>query len=134
MKKNSVLFWAFLSLFLVSVDINAQFNTPAIDGTISVNEYGVHVDGQNQKNTASAQTWYLTWDNTNLYVAVTNANLAEGAVIAIDRNPISPSNGGTNADGTLAALNYDGTAIGNYPFRADFRAYNLECAHPEQID
>ncbi|MET0754141.1 MAG: alpha-amylase family glycosyl hydrolase, partial [Pyrinomonadaceae bacterium] len=53
----------------------------------------------------------------------TNANLAEGAVIAIDRNPVSPPNGGTNADGTLNALNYDGTAIGTLPFRADFRAY-----------
>lgn len=123
MKNKSVLFWIFVSLFLISGTTSAQFNTPAIDGVISANEYGVHVDGQNQKNTASAQTWYLSWNDTNLYVAVTNANLAEGSVIAIDRNPVSPANGGTNADGTLAALNYDGTAIGNYPFRADFRAY-----------
>lgn len=123
MKSKPVLFWIFVSLFLISGKTSAQFNTPTINGVISANEYGVHTDGQNQKNTTSAQTWYLSWDNTNLYVAVTNANLAEGAVIAIDRNPVSPANGGTNADGTLAALNYDGTAIGNYPFRADFRAY-----------
>jgi len=112
-----------LCFFCASTAIFAQFNTPTINGAIAAGEYGSHVDGQNQKNTGSAQTWYLTWDNTNLYVAVTNANLAEGAVIAIDRNPVSPPNGGTNADGTLNALNYDGTAIGTLPFRADFRAY-----------
>ena len=104
-------------------EANAQFNTPTINGVISPNEYGVHTDGQNQQSTSSAQTWYMTWDNTNLYVAVTNANLAEGAVLTIDYNPVSPPNGGTNADGTLNALNYDSTAIGTMPFRADFRAY-----------
>lgn len=123
MKIKSVLLWTVVSLFSAVVNVNAQFNTPTINGAISPNEYGVHTDGQNQKNTSSAQTWYLTWDDTNLYVAVTNANLAEGAVINIDRNPVSPPNGGTDADGTLNALNYDGTAIGTLPFRADFRAY-----------
>ena len=123
MKKFSVLFYTAVCLLLTTLNINAQFNTPTIDGVISANEYGVHIDGQNQKNTGSAQTWYLSWDNTNLYVAVTNANLGEGAVIAIDRNPVSPPNGGNDADGTLNALNYDSTAIGTYPFRADFRAY-----------
>lgn len=116
-------FIAVLLLTLFMLQTNAQFNTPTIDGTISPNEYGVHTEGQNQKGTSTTQTWYMTWDNSNLYVAVTNANLAEGAVLAIDRNPLSPPNGGTNADGTLNALNYDGTAIGTLPFRADFRAY-----------
>jgi glycosidase len=123
MKKLFVLFTVAVCLLFASTGAFAQFNTPTINGAIAPSEYGVHVDGQNQKNTTSAQTWYLTWDNTNLYVAVTNANLSEGAVIAIDRNPVSPPNGGTDADGTLNALNYDGTAIGTFPFRADFRAY-----------
>ncbi|MBS1795411.1 MAG: carboxypeptidase regulatory-like domain-containing protein [Acidobacteria bacterium] len=114
---------AVVSLFFIFGTAEAQFGTPAVDGVISPNEYGVHIDGQNQQGTGSGQTWYLTWNNTNLYVAVTNANLAEGAVLAIDRNPVSPPNGGTNADGTLNALNYDSTAIGTLPFRADFRAY-----------
>jgi glycosidase len=123
MKKVYGLSALVLCFLCATTQIFAQFNTPAINGSVAPGEYGVHVDGQNQKNTASAQTWYLTWDETNLYVAVTNANLAEGAVIAIDRNPVSPPNGGTDADGTLNALNYDGTNIGTYPFRADFRAY-----------
>src|ERR1044072_7825103 len=104
-----------LCFLFASTQIFAQFNTPTINGAIAAGEYGVHIDGQNQKNTASAQTWYLTWDNTNLYVAVTNANLADGAVIAIDRNPVSPPNGGSDADGTLNPLNYDNTAIGTLP-------------------
>jgi glycosidase len=122
MKNLSVFSTLFLCLFFASLTVNAQFNTPTIDGVISPNEYGVHANGQNQQ-TSGGQNWFMTWDNTNLYVAVTNANLAEAAVVAIDRNPVSPPNGGTNADGTLAALNYDSTAIGNYPFRADFRTY-----------
>ncbi len=122
MKKISVSLTLFLCLFFAASAANAQFNTPAINGVIAPGEYGVHTDGQNQQ-TNGGQTWYLTWDNTNLYVAVTNANLAEGAVLAIDRNPVSPPNGGTNSDGTLNALNYDNTAIGTLPFRADFRAY-----------
>lgn len=119
-------------LFLSFSEARAQFNTPVINGAIAPGEYGVHIDGQNQKNTSSAQTWYLTWDDTNLYVAVTNANLSEGAVITIDRNPVSPPNGGTDADGTLNALNYDGTAIGTLPFRADFRAYFKDGYHDYQ--
>ncbi len=126
MKKLIAFSTVVICLFFASTQIFAQFNTPTVDGTISPNEYGVHVDGQNQKNTTSAQTWFLTWDDTNLYVAVTNANLAEAARIVIDRNPVSPTNGGTDADGSIAALNYDGTAIGNLPFRADFQAYFKE--------
>ncbi len=122
--KRTVEFLAILVCLLSVVSaVEAQFNTPTINGTISTNEYGVHTNGQNQQSTGSGQTWYLTWDDANLYVAVTNANLSEAAVINIDRNPVSPPNGGTNADGTIAALNYDGTTIGNLPFRGDFRAY-----------
>jgi glycosidase len=131
--KRAVEFLIVVVCLVLSVsEARAQFNTPVIDGAIASGEYGVHIDGQNQKNTSSAQTWFLTWDNTNLYVAVTNANLAEGAVINIDRNPVSPANGGTNADGTLNALNYDSTAIGTLPFRADFRAYFKDGYHDYQ--
>ena len=126
MKKILASLTLFLCLFFAASAANAQFNTPTINGVISPNEYGVHTDGQNQQSTSSAQTWYLSWDNTNLYVAVTNANLGQGAALAIDYNPVSPPNGGTNADGTLNALNYDNTTIGTLPFRADFRAYFLD--------
>ncbi len=121
MKRIIVLFGILCALFATQ-SVNAQFNTPTIDGTISAGEYGVHTNGQNQQ-TNGGQVWYMTWDDANLYVAVTNANLGEAAVLTIDRNPVSPPNGGTDADGTINALNYDSTAIGTMPFRADFRAY-----------
>ena len=79
----------------------AQFATPAVNGVIGSNEYGVHSDGQNQQSTGTGQNWYMTWDDNNLYVGVTNANLAEAAVIYIDKNPISPVNGGNNSNGNL---------------------------------
>ena len=123
MKEFAIAAFAAICVFLSSLQTFAQFNTPTVDGAVSMNEYGVHTDGQNRKSSNTGQDWYLTWDNANLYVAVTNADLSQAAVINIDRNPISPPNGGTNADGTLAALNYDNTAIGTLPFRADFRAY-----------
>ena len=78
----------------------AQHTTPSVDGVIESNEYGDHTDGQNAK-ISGGQTWYVTWDDTNLYVALTNANLSEGAILYIDHNPIAPANGGTNANGNL---------------------------------
>ncbi len=101
----------------------AQHASPAVNGAIGANEYGTHTDGQNSQSTSTAQTWYMTWDETNLYVAVTNANLAESAIIYIDRNPISPVNGGSNSDGNLSGFNYDNTNFSALPFRADFVAY-----------
>ena len=101
----------------------AQHATPTVNGAIGTNEYGTHTDGQNSQSTSTAQTWYMTWDETNLYVAVTNANLAESAIIYLDRNPISPVNGGSNSDGNLAGFNYDNTNFSALPFRADFVTY-----------
>ena len=65
----------------------------------------------------------MTWDNTNLYVAITNANLNEGAIIYIDASPLTPPNGGTNADGNLSGFDYDNTDVSSLPFRADFVTY-----------
>ena len=96
-------------LSILSLGASAQFNSPTVDGIISAGEYGVHTNGQNQQATGTGQTWYVTWDNTNLYVAATNANLSERAVIYIDQDPINPPNGGTNANGNLIGNPYDGT-------------------------
>ena len=101
----------------------AQFGTTGINGAIGANEYGDHADGQNRKSTDTTQDWYMTWDDNNLYVGITNANLSESAVIYIDRNPVSPVNGGSDADGSLAGFNYDNTSFAALPFRADFVSY-----------
>ncbi len=105
------------------IPLNAQFNTPTIDGTIGSGEYGNTQNGTNQLGTGTGQTWYMTWDATNLYVAVTNANLSEAAVLYIDGSPVNPPNGGTNANGNLTGFNYDGEEIATLPFRAQFVTY-----------
>jgi glycosidase len=103
--------------------VEAQFATPSVNGAIAAGEYGTHIDGQNQQSTGSGQNWYMTWDNSNLYVGITNANLGEGAVIYIDKNPVSPVNGGDNSNGSVAGFNYDNTSFSSLPFRADFVCY-----------
>lgn len=115
---------AFAATFLAAcgIPLNAQFNTPSINGTIQPGEYGNAQNGTNQIAAAS-QTWYMTWDASNLYVGITNANLSEGAVIYIDANPVNPPNGGTNANGNLTGFNYDGEKIATLPFRAQFVTY-----------
>jgi len=100
----------------------AQWTTPTIDGAISPpGEYGLSNQLNNAGNTA--QTWYMTWDATNLYVAITNANLSEGAVTYITPNPVNPPSGGTNANGNLTGFNYDGASFASLPFRAQFVTY-----------
>jgi len=106
-----------------SIPLKAQFNTPVVDGIIETGEYGNTQNGTNQFATSTSQTWYMTWDATNLYVGITNANLSEAAVIYIDANPVNPPNGGTNANGNLTGFNYDGEEIASLPFRAQFVTY-----------
>lgn len=115
--------FAVISLAACRFPLNAQFNTPSIDGVIQQGEYGNTQNGTNQIATNTAQTWYMTWDASNLYVGITNANLSEGAVVYIDANPVNPPNGGTNANGNLTGFNYDGEEIANLPFRAQFVTY-----------
>ena len=100
---------------------HGQWASPSIDGSIGAGEYGSNNQLNNAGNTG--QTWYMTWDATNLYVGITNANLAEGAVIYVEPNPPSPVTGGTNANGNLAGFNYDGTSFSALPFRAQFVTY-----------
>jgi len=112
-----------LIIILVCFPLQAQYNTPTVDGSIATNEYGVHTNGQNQETHPNGQVWYMTWDASNLYVAITSAIVGEGAVIYIDADPIEPINGGTNANGTLNGYNYDGTNFDTLQFRADFVCY-----------
>src|ERR1700680_109622 len=84
----------------------AQWATPTIDGSIGTGEYGTNNSLQNAGHTG--QTWYMTWDVTNLYVGIVNANLSEGAVIYI----------GTGGSGTTSGNNYDNTSFSSLPFPA----------------
>jgi hypothetical protein len=103
---------AAISLTACPTPLTAQFNTPSIDGVIQPGEYGNTQNGTNQIATSTAQTWYMTWDASYLYVGISNANLSEAAVIYIDTNELNPPNGGTGANGNLTGFNYNGEEIG----------------------
>lgn len=112
-----------IALVACLIPLHAQFNTPSIDGVVQPGEYGNTQSGTNQVATNTAQTWYMTWDASQLYVGIANANLSEGAVLYIEANPINPPNGGTSANGNLTGFNYDGEEVGTLPFRAQFVTY-----------
>lgn len=107
-----------------NVSVTAAFasTAPVQNGTIGTNEYGTHTNGANQNNNGSLNT-FVSWDATNLYVAVEGANLAQAHVFYIDRNPVIPVNGGANSDGTNVGFNYDGASFAELPFRADAVMY-----------
>lgn len=91
---------------------------PVQNGVIGSGEYGTHTAAANQATSASSQINYMTWDATNLYVGVTNANLAESFVLYLDKDPLLPVNGGTNSNGSLAGVTLNGVTPA-LPFRAD---------------
>jgi hypothetical protein len=96
---------AAIAIAACRIPLSAQFNTPSINGVIQPGEYGNTQNGTNQITTNTGQTWYMTWDVSQLYVGVANANLSEGAVIYIDASPVNPPNGGTSANGNLTGFN-----------------------------
>lgn len=96
----------------------AQFTTPTVDAAY---------DGAgNYPNTYTSGTtnYYLTWNDTDLFLCMLNANETEPVSIFLDVDPIVPVNGGTDADGTRVGIAYDGyTGPPNLPFRADILIY-----------
>ena len=123
MRRALVLKLAFVLTVLVAAvtPVRAQWATPTIDGNIAPGEYGTNNSLANAGNTS--QTWYMTWDASNLYVGIVNANLAEGAVIYLTGNPQNPPTCCSNTDGNLTGFNYDNTDFAALPFRAKFVTY-----------
>ena len=98
---------------LLAAPAFSQWRTANVDGIVESGEYGNTANGTNQIGTNTSQTWYMTWDSTNLYVGITNANLSEAAVIYI----------GAGGSGTTTGENYDGTSFSSLPFQAQFVTY-----------
>jgi hypothetical protein len=102
----------------------AQFKTPTVDGVISIGEYDNAY--RSPSGTAPNQdpnlTWHMTWNQANLFVAISDARLAEGAVIYLDLDPQTIVNAPGN--GTTQGLpeGYDGST-GTLPFQADAVLY-----------
>ena len=86
----------------------ASWHTPTCDGTVTSAEYG----GTSNQTTSGSETWSMTWDATNLYVAVSAAAIAEGTVLYV----------GFSGNGIQTGQAYDGTD-GTLPFLADAVVY-----------
>jgi len=91
-----------------AADGGSSYHTPTCDGTVSASEYG----GSSYVTTSNTQTWYVTWDATNLYVGLDNATLTEANVAYV----------GFSGSGYQTAQPYDNTG-GALPFLADGVVY-----------
>jgi len=116
-KRNSFLFVAsFISLLT-----SAQFSTVTLDSDIGTDEYGT----SNANNyTSGTPTWYMTWDDTYLYISIQNANETEAGIVYLDLTPATPVNGSTGATGgSTSGDSYDGLGAPNLPFSANTVLY-----------
>lgn len=91
---------------------------PTINGSLGTNEYGTHTNGQNQQ-LSNSRTWYMTWNDTALFVFVSGAGSGNRVLMYFDVDPITPINGGTSTNGTLTGVSYSNTQLSPLPFRAD---------------
>ena len=91
------------------------------DGVIGATEYGGGASNFSYGNasTGTGQTWYMDWDATNLYIAVTPANVDEPLVLYVSET-------GKTSTGVTFGYGYDeiqptasGSAPG-LPFPANF--------------
>jgi PAS domain S-box-containing protein len=99
---------------VVTGTVWAQWATPTIDGFIANGEYGPNNQLNNAGNTG--QTWYMTWDASNLYVGVVNANIFEGLVLYV-------ADANNNISGNTTGFNYEKANFSSLPFRATFVTY-----------
>lgn len=117
------------ALFIWTQTVVAQGNflpPPVIDGVINAQqlEYGNNEENHDRR-TSGPVIWWITWNDDNFFVANRGLAAADGSVCYFDRNPISPVNGGTNVDGTLAGLDFgSGARFGTLPFRADYALFS----------
>lgn len=93
-----------------------------IDGVISSNEYGSHIEGGNMQ-TSDGKTWYMKSDEYYLYFGISNYTDSSNAVnIYLDNSSVSPVNYHWEYYGTQTGTGKDGLNT-NLPFGADFFAY-----------
>ncbi|HEY3817194.1 MAG TPA: hypothetical protein VGL81_08490 [Polyangiaceae bacterium] len=87
-----------------------SFVAPSCDGVIGPNEYG---GAGNQAASSSGQTWLMTWDDTNVYLAIEGANVLEGDILYF----------ATSGAGISSGELYDSTNVTALPFDAQLVAY-----------
>lgn len=107
-----------LALLLIcgAIPALAQYQTPAVDGTVSAGEYA-----------QTSGDWSVTWDATYLYVAKTNVTTGHGIALYFDLDPRPTPAAGTDANGNLTGHTDPWSPSvtmfpPNLPFRADARS------------
>lgn len=114
-----------LAFVCLPVTVWGQWNSPSVDNpavSINTDDYGI---GNVNNYGTGTQRWYMTWDNTYLYIYLEDANETEYGIVYLDLNPIIPINGGNNIDGSLTGRAFNGLGAPDLPFRADaFLAFN----------
>jgi hypothetical protein len=83
---------------------------PVCDGVVGPNEYG---GVGNQAASSSGQTWLMTWDSTNVYIAIEGANVDEGNILYF----------ATSGAGVTSGELYDSTDVTTLPFTAQLVVY-----------
>ena len=101
---------------VIAAPAAAQFNTPSINCDIGANKYGL---GNANNYASGTPRWYMTWDDTYLYVSIQDASEVDAGILYIDWDPILPVNGGGLTDGTLAGLPGFYGLTPDLPFRSD---------------
>jgi hypothetical protein len=86
-----------------------QYQTPAVDGTVSPGEYA-----------NSLGNYSMTWDAAYLYLGVQIVDPSNAVSLYLDVDPLATPGGGTNANGNLTGYPDSGLAV-ELPFRADAR-------------
>ncbi len=110
-----------LTLFMIatfSVGSFGQATPPTVNGIITPNEYGLHINGAHAQ-ASGAGVWYMSWSDDSLYVGITGVHADDASIMYIDVNPLAPINGGANADGSIIGMMLNNTNFDALPFRAD---------------
>jgi hypothetical protein len=104
-------------LLLLSFSTKAQFVTgaaPVQDGSVSASEY----------YSSSSSPWYMCWDDTYLYLALTGGQASEPGIVYFDFNANSAANGGAaiGTNGSTTGKNDYGSTP-NLPFVSNARIF-----------
>ncbi|MBW3130915.1 T9SS type A sorting domain-containing protein [Hymenobacter profundi] len=110
------------ALFLLVLAVGsakAQHATVSNEGPFDGAAYG-----QNNSYSSNGVNWYMTWDDTNLYIGVTGATDLDSVVVYIDADPLELVTSGGNGYGSTRGFGKFDTNRGNgmsvLPFRADY--------------
>lgn len=106
----------------IGIDNVSVTSTSSPNITIDANDDGPSVYPYDY--VSGGTTYKAIWTSNDLYMFINGANQSEPVSIYLDVDPNVPVNGGTDANGTLVGLDYDGyTTRPNLPFRADICIY-----------